>query len=64
MRSGVTPGYFSTSAEVDGGETMAQEFEGGVGGVGGVGGDPVLSSHGGGSPGEAVPEPAGPGSSP
>jgi len=43
---------------------MAQEFEGGVGGVGGVGGDPVLSSHGGGSPAEAVPEPAGPGSSP
>ena len=50
MRSGVTPGCFSTGAEVYGGDAMSQEFEGAQGG------DPVRAS-----PAEAVPEP---GSSP
>lgn len=56
MRSGVTPGCFSTGAQVDAGETMAEEFEGGQGG------DPVRGSEAPASASSASS--AGPGSSP
>jgi len=56
MRSGVTPGCFSTGAQVDAGETMAEEFEGAQGG------DPVRASQDPASASSASS--AGPGSSP
>ena len=54
MRSGVTPGYFSTGSEVYGGDAMCE----GVGS--GVGGDPVSAVGVGVGGGELVPEPAAP----
>jgi hypothetical protein len=52
MRSGVTPGCFSTSAEVYGGDAMCE------GVVSSVGGDPVSGVCVGVGGGEVVPEPA------
>jgi hypothetical protein len=52
MRSGVTPGCFSTGAEVYGGDAMCE----GVGS--GVGGDPVSGVGVAVGGGELVPEPA------
>lgn len=56
MRSGVTPGCFSTGAEVDGGETMCEGVGSGVGRC--VVGDPVSGVGVGVGGGEVVPEPA------